>query len=444
LLLLACVGCSDPSAKPDAGVPDDAYAPKISITPGGFEFGEHELGTEQLPPPLDVSIKNISPLPVDLTSISIGGADAADFAITTNGCGASLAPDEACPLTLLFDPHGANLRAAHLDVMTGADTVSAPISGTGIVHGLKLVFDPPSRNFGDLDAGATSGQITFDVLNEAVAATFTASVTGDDAASFQIVSTTCNAALALHATCQVVASMTAGWTGEYVANLTLSAGASGSWSAGLTGSSSTPIKTTPASATLGSMLIGQPEATPAATFTVKNTSAATTGTLTPTLIGAGASSYSIDSTDCTTLTPDATCSVVVSLAATTRGNKLADLVITDGASGVQSRSALIGSAYTVFISPSTQFAATTVGQSTSKTIAVLNPSDRDTGAVSLSIVGTQFAIVSSTCASGITAHSFCTVDVSFDPTSTGTKTATLQASASPGDSHSVTLTGVGQ
>jgi hypothetical protein len=444
LLLVACVGCSDPSVTPDAAPALDAYVARVSLTPSGFDFGEYELGTDPLPPPLSVSVKNISPLDVDLTAIAVAGADAADFTITSNGCGTSLAPEAACPLTLQFAPHAGNLRSAQLDVTTGADVVSAPLTGTGMVRGLKLVFDPPSRDFGHPAAGTTSGSATIHVLNEAVAATFTTSLTGEDAASFQIVSTTCDAALALHASCEVVVSMTPAWTGDFAAALTVSAGA-GAWSAGLVGGSSTPIETTPTTATMGSMLVGQPEAPSQITFTVKNTSAVTSGTLTPTLSGAAAGSYSIDSTDCTALEPDATCSVLVSLAATTRGNKLADLVVTDGASNVQSRSALIGNAYTVFITTSPQFAATAVGQSTTKTLTVTNASDRDTGAVNLSIAGAEFSIVdTSTCSSGIAAHGSCTVQVAFDPASAGTKTATLEAAASPGSSHSVTLTGTGQ
>jgi hypothetical protein len=444
LLLVVCVGCSNPSGTPDAGMPD-AYAPVVSITPGGFDFGAHELGTNPLPPELAVSVKNISPLAVDLTAITIAGGSAEDFTITANGCGASLAPDEACPLTVLFDPHGTEQRSAHLDVTTGADTVSAPLVGSGFVRGVKLVFDPPSRNFGDLEAGTTSSNVTFQVLNEAVDATFTASIAGEDAASFQLVSTTCNTALSLHATCEAVVSMTPPWSGEYVASLTLSAGAAGSWSAGLVGSITAPLATTPASATLGSMLVGQPETPPQAMFTVKNTSSVASGALTPTLSGPAASDYSIDSTDCTTLEPDATCSVLVSLAATTRGNKLADLVVTDGTSNVQSRSSLIASAYTVLIATSPQFNATTVSQSTTKTLTVVNASDRDTGAVTLGITGSDYSILNaSTCASGIPAHESCTVQVAFTPTATGQRTATLQASASPGSSHTVTLTGTGQ
>lgn len=444
-LVIACVGCSDPSVQPDAGVLPDARTAVLSITPGGFYFGNHEVGTDQLPPPLTVSVKNISTQPVDLTAIGIAGPAAADFSITDNGCGASLAPDEACGLTLVFEAKGGDLRSAQLDVTTADETVSAPISGTGIVRGLKLLFDPPSRNLGDIPAGTTSASVTFGVLNEAVATTFSASITGEDADSFEIVSTTCNAAIPLHGTCEAVVAMTPAWTGQHVASLQIAAGTSGSWSAGLIGASTTPIVATPHAGNFGSMLVGQPEAPAQVTFTVKNTASSTTGTLTPTLSGPGASSYAIDSTDCTTLVPDATCTVVVSLAATTRGSKIADLVVTDGTSSVAARSSLVGSAYTVFITTSPQFTATTVAQSSTKTLTIANASDRATGAVTVGVTGTEYAITNtSTCASGIAAHDSCTVQVSFSPSATGQRTATLQASASPGSTHSVTLTGTGQ
>ena len=442
----AGVGCSDPAVQPDASVPD-ARAAVLSITPDGFNFGEHELGTDPLPPALAVAVKNISPLPVDLTAIAIAGADAPDFSITTNGCDATLAADASCDLTLLFDPKGTNLRSAQLDVTTATETVSAPLRGTGIVRGIKLVFDPPSREFGNIAVGDTSASVTFTILNEAVAAAFTPSIVGDDAASFSLVSTTCNTAtVPLHGTCLATLTMAPAYAGEHTASLRLSAGAAGSWGAGLTGHSIEPFAARPYSAFLGSMLIGQAEPTPQVAFEVYNVSPTdSTGTLTPTLAGPAAADFSIDSTDCATLPPQTACHVYVSLAAITRGNKVADLVITDGTSSVEAHSSLVGSAYTVFISTAPQFTATTVGQSSTKTLNVANPSDHDTGAVTLGITGSDYAILNtSTCASGIPAHDSCTVQVSFSPSATGVRTATLQASASPGSSHSVTLTGTGQ
>jgi len=444
LLLVACVGCSDPAAKPDAGV-SDAQVSVLSITPGAFDFGDHELGTDPLPPPLAISIKNIGGQPLDLTSIALGGPDAADYVIPTNGCGASLGPDEACELDVVFDPHGANLRAAQLDVTTPLEIVSVPLRGTGFVEGLKVLFDPPATTFGDLAAGTTSANATISVLNEAVAATFTTSIVDRDASSFHVVSTTCNAAIPLHGTCEVVVSMTAAWAGQYIGTLKLSAGSAGTWGTGLTPTSTNPITMAPFSDTYGGRPRGHAEPGALREFTVKNTSSATTGTLTPTLSGAGASAYTIESNDCTTLAANATCTIDVRLTATTRGTKLADLVVTDGASNIEARSALFGSGYTVLISTPPQFTATTVGQTTQKTFTLLNASDRDTGNLTIDITGADYAIVNtSTCATGIAAHSMCTVQVAFSPSATGTRTATLQASASPGGSDSVTLTGTGQ
>jgi hypothetical protein len=444
LVLAACVGCSNPTAvTPDASA--DAHVPVLSLTPGGFDFGEHEVGDDRFPT-VDVAVKNISPSPIDLTSIAVAGADAADFTLD-NECGASLAADESCGLTVRFHPLGANLRSAHLDVTAGTETVSAPLRGTGFVRSLRLVFDPPLTNFGDIPAGTTSPNVTIAVLNEAVAAgaAFTPSITGDNAASFQLVSHTCGMTIPLHGTCEVVMTMTPPWSGAHIASLRLAADSVGAWSGSLTGTSTAPLYMAPVSASFGSMLIGQPETTTQVAFNILNSATTTTGPLTPSLSGAGADGFAIDSTDCTTLAPNASCSVFVRLAATTRGNKVAHLVVTDGGSALEARSTLVGSAYTVFISTTPQFVDTSVGQTTTKTFKILNPSERDTGAVSVSIVGTQFTVVdTSTCASGIAAHQSCTVQVTFAPTSTGTQTATLQASASPGSSHSVTLTGIGQ
>lgn len=448
MLAPAVVGCSDPAGHtPDAPLPDTP-ATSVTITPASFDFGEHELGE---PAPLHTfTITSALPDPVDITNIGTGGAAGADFTVVSNTCPATLSPGQSCDAVVQFTPGAGNARVALLSVATTVETYSAPIQGTGVVLTPKLVFDPPAANLGDLAIGDTSGSFALTVLNEASPASFAASLDGANAASFEILSNDCapgSGFVPLHDTCSVKVAFHAVHGGAHIANLTLT-GPSGAWSAGLMGHSSSPFVVSPFSAAFGSMLVGQPEPGTVETFTVQNATDAvtgtTTGTLTPTLTGPGAADFTIESTDCTMLAPQATCSVVVRLAATTRGTKSPELVVTDGTSSQASHVTLSASAYTVFVTTSPQFAATTAGQTTTKTLTVANPSDRDSGAISLGITGSDFAISTTTCSGSIAAHASCTVDVEFSPTTTGAKSATLTASAAPGGSHNVTLMGTGQ
>jgi hypothetical protein len=443
----ATAACSVPAVMPDAPMPD-ARPPSVTITPSSFDFGEYELAGDAATSHT-FTIANALPESVDISGVAASGTHAADFTIAGHTCPATLEPAQSCSATVEFRAAAGTARTAELTVTTAFDVIGAPLQGTGIVRTAKLLFDPPGKDLGNVAIGDTSAPVDIAVLNEATAAMFDVAFSGPTPGSFQLVSTDCNTAVVpLHGTCTVRVAFHAVYGGKHVANLTLSAGAAGSWSAGLSGYSSSPFLVSPFAGAFAPMLVGQPEPGMLLTFDVQNTTDPTTGsqsgTLTPTLAGAAAAEWSIESNTCTTLAPQATCSIGVRFAATSRGTKAAELVVTDGTSGKAGHVTLGASAYTVFITTNPQFAATAAGQTASKTFTVTNASDRESGAISLGITGSDFAIATTTCSGTIAAHASCTVEVDFSPATAGAKSATLTASASPGGSHSVTLMGTGQ
>jgi len=177
-------------------------------------------------------------------------------------------------------------------------------------------------------------------------------------------------------------------------------------------------------AQMGSMLVGQSEATLERTFTLTNNSTTTaTGTLTPSFIGDGAAAYEVVSTTCTTLAPLATCDVIARLApvGTARGTKPAQLVVTDGSATVAARASVTGSVYSVLIAPQS-----------ATTFTVINASDRATSSLNVSVTS-GLSVSANTCAAGMTDHSSCSITIQ------GTGTGTLTVSGAIGGSDSVAV-----
>ncbi len=82
------------------------------------------------------------------------------------------------------------------------------------------------------------------------------------------------------------------------------------------------------------------------------------------------------------------------------------------------------------------------------TITITNSGGSASGPITHAITGpsaNEFQVVGSTCTTGtLTPGATCTVDVSFRPSSTGPKAATLGVDATPGGHLAVTLIGLGE
>lgn len=103
----------------------------LSITPNPVDFGTVPVGDPA--PTQPATVRNTGETAVNILTVSIGGADAGDFSIVSNGCaGATLAPTATCGLVLGFTPGAAVGRSAALGVTgSGGASASARLIGTG-------------------------------------------------------------------------------------------------------------------------------------------------------------------------------------------------------------------------------------------------------------------------------------------------------------------------
>jgi hypothetical protein len=104
--------------------------PALAASPSSLDFGTVLVGAAASPQTITIrNTGNAATTP----AATVTGADAADFAVTVNGCnGRSLTAGASCTLTVAFSPTASGGRSATITVTgTGGASASARLSGTG-------------------------------------------------------------------------------------------------------------------------------------------------------------------------------------------------------------------------------------------------------------------------------------------------------------------------
>ena len=228
----------------------------------------------------------------------------------------------------------------------------------------------------------------------------------------------------------------------------------GGASATLSGTGLTPANLTIAAASKDFGTHATGTTSPAQAFTVTNTGAVPSGTIATSVTGADAAQFTKSADNCNgqTLAAGASCTVNGAFAPSTTGAKSASLQATASPGGTASAalSATGATPANLTISPSPHGFGDRVNNTTSpaQPFTVTNTGGVPSGSITTSLTGTnsdQFTKAPDTCnGQTLASGASCTVDGAFAPTSSGAKSASLQASATPGGTASASLTGTGQ
>jgi len=122
------VSDSDP-ASPQA-VALTGYGTVVLFSPTKLFFGNQSVGTSASQ---SVTLTNTGKKALNITSISVTGAAAADFS-QTNNCGTGIPASGQCKITVTFKPTATGTRAAGVTVKDngGGSPQGVPLTGTGI------------------------------------------------------------------------------------------------------------------------------------------------------------------------------------------------------------------------------------------------------------------------------------------------------------------------
>jgi hypothetical protein len=311
---------------------------------------------------------------------------------------------------------------------------------------------PTSLSFGNQLVGtpSTAKQITL-TNNGTVATTVAFSVTGDFGQT-----NTCPvspATLAVSAKCTVNVTFDPSTTGPRAGTLTVSYSLPGNvQTLNLSGTGVVPI------ATLGAMNVNFPNQFVGTPSTAQMVSLKNTGTAPLTFTGAGITITGTNSGDfmqsnnCgASVVIGVTCNINITFTPSASGNRTASVTITDDAiPGTQSVTLMgAGVAPVVILSGnSISFGRELVGiSSTPPQKVTLNNTGSASLTLSISVSGTNSGdfIESDNCDGTVTAGSNCTINLSFKPTATGPRSASVLISDNvPGNpQQSITLTGSG-
>ena len=135
---IAVAGCGGGGGGSSASPAPAPGAPAIQVLPSSFDFGQ--VTTNNVPAPLEVTIRNTGTAALNVSAISLLAPSGSPFGLTLNAgskpCGsaaASVAAADSCTVQVKFEPPTAGPFSSTLQITSnaqGSPTVTVPISGT--------------------------------------------------------------------------------------------------------------------------------------------------------------------------------------------------------------------------------------------------------------------------------------------------------------------------
>jgi hypothetical protein len=161
-----------------------------------------------------------------ISNIALGGPQSADFQLTANNCGSSLAPAATCSVSVTFTPTATGTRTATLSFTDNAAGSTQVVSLSGAVGGDPVFsLTPNPLSFGNVPVGRVSQPQTLTLNNTGGNSMVISSIVLNGAQSdeFEIV-TACGSSLAPGGTCVISVTFTPRSIGTANASIIVSDG----------------------------------------------------------------------------------------------------------------------------------------------------------------------------------------------------------------------------
>ncbi|NWG21820.1 MAG: choice-of-anchor D domain-containing protein, partial [Chloroflexi bacterium] len=201
----ATTATSRPSATPAATPQATAQATvvasaSVEVDPSALAFGSIKKGTTSAT--RIILLRNTSNVALTITAIAIGGVNGADFARVTGGadeCGASLAANATCAISLTFSPAVAGTRSGQLRIenTSAGGTILVNLTGAGTeipeVAAINRVGSSPTNagsvqfqvNFSEAVRGVSEANFSLVTLGGAVGSSITSVAPASSASTNQ-------------------------------------------------------------------------------------------------------------------------------------------------------------------------------------------------------------------------------------------------------------------
>ena len=238
-----------------------------SLSSSSVSFGSQVIHTTSTARNVTLTTNGVTKLTI--SSITISGTNAADFA-QTNNCPATLLPGNKCTISVKFTPSILGKESATLEVLDSAanSPQSAALSGTGVA---PATLTPASANFGNVAIATSSSPKNFTLRNnQSVVLTISSiGATGVHAGDFSE-SDTCGGTVAAKSSCTVAVTFSPSVLGSETATLTVNEDAPAPYNtltAPLLGKGVVQVSVTPASLSFPAQTVGTTSAAMSVTLT---------------------------------------------------------------------------------------------------------------------------------------------------------------------------------
>ena len=418
--------------------------PTAALSPSSLAFGNQTDNTTSAAQA--VTVTNNSSVPLTVTSVSIAGANASQFA-QSNNCITVAGGGGTCTINVTFSPTATGAASASLTIADNAanSPQTAALTGTGTAPPIPVIgFSASTLSFGTQKVGTSSASQALTVTNSGTSnLNVSVALAGNNASDF---SQTNNCSVVVpNGTCTVHVTYSPIGAHASSAQVKFTDNAVGSpQSVNLTGTGANSSATlAPSSVAFGNQTVGTSSATH--TLTVTNTSSVTLNISSITLSG----EFSQTNNCSSTLGSGNSCTITATFSPTVPGATAQTLSVNDDAPGSPQNASLTGTG----TQPSASFSPTTGSGSCINGVCTFAPSSgfvlTNNGPGTLLISSTQvvvtsgspaFSVISNTCGSSLGSGSSCTIKLNF---SGGNGQAQLEVTDNASNSpQTVSLTGV--
>jgi len=454
---LTCASCQQSPPLNDAFLveitPGTTAMPSVSLNTGKVNFGIQPVGTLTIPPQ-GVAVKNTGDAPLNISSVTLAGPNSADFSLqgpiacTT----APIPPGSMCSFEVGFVPSLVGPEGAFVNFTDDAPTGSQVLEVVGVGGGPLAVVSPLSVNFGDQPEGTISSSQPVTLTNagnQPLTVTGVILPSGPTAGEFPPVTpaSACAAVvLAPGQSCAIAIEFQPVTTGlistevGFVDDSGFLTGSQQVVTLSGTGTGIAPILTVaPTSLSFGTQTVGITSGTQ--TVTLTNAGSGLLNLTGIAITGSNSTNFGFlvkGATPCPypsgTLIAGASCTISVNFAPQAPGPVSAMLSISDNATGSPQSVALSGNGGTsgISLSPgSLNFASQTVGAGSAAQAVTVSNTGTTPVAMTISVVGTNpgdFAETDNCSQSPLAGGRTCVINVTFDPTQTGARSAVLMIS----------------
>lgn len=394
------------------------------------------------------------------SSLSISSITASsNFAISSNNCGTSLGAGKSCTVTVTFTPPAAMTINGSVSIVDGDGTSPQTVSltGTGLTPPTASL-SPRTLSFGSVLVNSSSTPQTITLTNTGqstltLSGSSAIAITGTNPGDYSQTNN-CGTSVASNASCTITVTFKPQASGSRPANVTFTDNATNSpQTVSLSGSGVYPVLSPdPGTLKFGSVEVNYTSNKITSTLTNSGNVNLTISKIA--LSGQNPGEYTQTNNCIGTFAPNATCTITATFTPMASGSQNASITITDNTSSGSNTLTLTGSGGlpSATLTPtSDSFGSISVGSTSSPMVSTLTNTSSSylLNVNSITITGTNANdfTPTNTCPVGKTlaAGASCTISVTFKPSSTGSRSATLTESDNTSKtSHTITLSGTGK